>query len=506
METLRVEPDESSPAHHRLLIVCAGVVLVVAVVLRFASRVDLWLDEALTVNIARLRLSEIPHALRHDGAPPLYYMMLHFWMRVFGNGDVSVRALSGLLGVLSIPLAFVSGRLVARRAGTDEVVGGVAAALLIAVLPFAVRYSTETRMYSLAIVLTLLGHLAVWRALDRPTAARVAGVGLVTAALLYTYYWCAFLVVVVGAVLLWHAFIGPVAQRNSPRRVLIGVVAGGVLYLPWVPTMLWQQRHTGTPWGTRPTSPAPLLTTLTQFGGGHHVDGRTLTVVVAALIVVAVVSRRAAMWELGVGLATLVFGFTMAILSDAAYQVRYGAVAFPLFVLAASAGVSVLRPRARYVAFALIAVLGLTTSWHAIDEPRTQAGEIAAALTARAQPGDVVLYCPDQVAPDTSRMLSASAGLRQYTFPDFAGPDLINWTDYARRNAAGDPEQFASDAINRAAGSDVWLVFAPGYRTYGLKCEQLINALQARLGPQHWIVPVGKFFEHMGLVRFGAAR
>ncbi len=504
METLRIERDASSPTEHRLLIACVGVVLAIAIVLRFACRVDLWLDEALTVNISRLPLSEIPHALRHDGAPPLYYVLLHFWMRVFGEGDVSVRALSGVLGVAGIPLAFASGRLIARRAGTDGLIGGAAAAVLIAVLPFGVRYSTETRMYSLAIVLTLLGHLALWRALDRPTIGRLTAVGLVTAALLYTYYWCAFLIAVVAAVLVSQAVWGAPARRAASRRVLLGMIAGGGLFLPWVPTMLWQQKHTGTPWATRPTSPAPFITTLTQFGGGHNVDGRTLTIVIATLTLIGLWHRRAAIWELGVGLATLEFLFVAAVASNSAYQIRYAAVVFPLFVLAASAGVPALRPRLRWVAFAVVAVLGLTTSWHVIDEPRTQAGQVAAALRTQARSGDVVLYCPDQIAPDTARLLPASAGLRQYAFPTFAGPDLINWTDYARRNAAGDPERFASEAINRAARSNVWVVMSPGYRTYDLKCEQLITALESRLGPQHWVVPLGNVFEHMALVRFGA--
>jgi hypothetical protein len=179
-------------------------------------------------------------------------------------------------------------------------------------------------------------------------------------------------------------------------------------------------------------------------------------------------------------------------------------VTFPLFVLAGSVGVGTLRPRLRYAVLALIAILGLSTSIHTIKEPRTQAGEIAAALRARARPGDVVVYCPDQVAPDTSRLIPASAGLRQYAFPTSAPPEIINWTDYARRNAAGDPERFARDSVDGADGANVWLVMSPGYRTYGLKCEQLIAAFQSRLGPQHFVVPIGDFFEHMGLVRFGS--
>ena len=66
------------------------------VVLRFVAHSHLWLDEALSVDIARLPLRDLPGALRHDGSPPLYYALLHLWMRAFGEGTIAVRALSGV--------------------------------------------------------------------------------------------------------------------------------------------------------------------------------------------------------------------------------------------------------------------------------------------------------------------------------------------------------------------------------------------------------------------------
>src|SRR3546814_973286 len=98
-----------------------GVAALVAVgmVLRFVTTSPLWLDEALSVNIASLPLGDIGDALRQDGHPPLYYWLLHGWMSVFGDGDVAVRSLSGVAGLLALPLAWEAGR---RRAGT---VGGL---------------------------------------------------------------------------------------------------------------------------------------------------------------------------------------------------------------------------------------------------------------------------------------------------------------------------------------------------------------------------------------------
>ena len=134
-----------------------GIVAAVAVgiALRFLSRGPLWLDEAQSVAIARQPLAHLQEALRHDGAPPLYYALLHGWMKLFGTSTFAVRSLSALPAVLSLPVILRLG----RRVGGEAV--GIAAVVLLAVSPFAVRYSVETRMYSLLLLLGLLGAHAV---------------------------------------------------------------------------------------------------------------------------------------------------------------------------------------------------------------------------------------------------------------------------------------------------------------------------------------------------------
>ena len=130
--------------------------LAAGVALRFRAPAGLWLDEAQSVAIAREPPgSGLVEALRRDGSPPLYYLLLHAWMRLFGDGDPAVRALSGVLSVAALPLAWLAGRRVAGRWA------GVAALLITATNPWMVRYATETRMYALLVLLVLAGLLAL---------------------------------------------------------------------------------------------------------------------------------------------------------------------------------------------------------------------------------------------------------------------------------------------------------------------------------------------------------
>src|SRR2546421_7313660 len=81
----RGRPATNTPPQ-TLLVIAAGGLLTAALVLRFWARSPLWLDEAQSVGIAGKPLTGIPGAFRQDGAPPLYYFLLHIWMAVFGHG------------------------------------------------------------------------------------------------------------------------------------------------------------------------------------------------------------------------------------------------------------------------------------------------------------------------------------------------------------------------------------------------------------------------------------
>ena len=92
---------------------------------------------------------------------------------------------SWALLLLLLPLAWLAG----KRLGGEK--AAWAAMLLVATSPFAVRYSTETRMYSLVALLTVLGFLAVDRALRSPRPGNLVAVGAVAGLLLYSHYWSA---------------------------------------------------------------------------------------------------------------------------------------------------------------------------------------------------------------------------------------------------------------------------------------------------------------------------
>ncbi len=480
--TVATAPRRSLRIPAWLAPVGVGACVALGVVLRFVQRSPLWLDEALSVNIAKLPPGDILTALRHDGHPPLYYLILHWWMELFGQGDVAVRALSGILAVAALPLAWVAGRRLAGRSG------GRWALVVVALSPYWVRYGTETRMYALVMLLVLIGYLLVGDALDRPTLPRLAGIAVVSGLLLLSHYWAFYLVASVIGLLAVRWWRRP-ATRRGTARVGIAIMAGGLLFLPWLGGFLYQSQHTGTPWGVpfRPT--AILEITLRDLGGGELTETGLYGSAVLILVLLALFATRTTRSEialdlhtapvvrreLAVTLAVLTLGAVAGLATSATYQSRYAAVIVPLLLLAVAVGITRVPNPARLLVGLIYVGLSLAGLVWVNYYQRSQAAVVGQALAAEAKPGDLVVFCPDQLGPDYSREMPA--GLRGVSFPALTSPERVDWVNYADRNAAADPAEVARRIRRLADGHAVYLVWMPAYRTVEGKCEGLASAL-----------------------------
>lgn len=522
-----VSDIKPSPLGARLRVLAApgGVALamaavVVGCVLRFIAPAGLWLDETLSVNISRLPLTQIPGALVQDGSPPLYYYLLHYWMLVFGQGDFAVRALSGVVSVSTLPLMWAAGRRAGGRAA------GWAALLLVACSPWAIYYATDTRMYSLMAFEAVAFYLIARRALEFPSRGRLVAVTLITAALMYTHYWDLYLVVAGGAWALWRAWrerrtgrCPAPAYPKAARKIVLAMAVGGVLWLPWAPVFVFQALHTGTPW-TSPPGPENLLSVFSYFGGVGY-WGTLLTFILFASVALAAFGRpgpsstsvviearvqERSSFVLFLVLGTLGTAVAAGMLTGAAFDNRYIAVVFPLFILVCALGVSNFGARTMVSGtLAVACVAGVFAARVQNAQPRTQAVVVAADLNRLAQPGDMVLYCPDQLGPAVDRLLTVP-NVTEVSFPRMNGPQRIDWVDYTKTIKATDVYAFAQAVISRlSAGSTLWLVWRDGYTGLGGDCGELNTWLTMKLGAGYTVVKAdSSYYEYENLVRFSS--
>jgi len=507
-------PTEPRPAARAISVLTVASVAV-GLALRAWTSSPMWLDEALTANIAALGLDDLRSALQRDGAPPLYYALLSAWSSVVGESDVALRSLSAVFSAAALVVVYRIGR---RRGGPTV---ATAALVLMATSPFAIRYATEARMYSLVALIVALGWLALVNLLDAPAWRWSVATGACSGLLLLTHYWGFYLLTVVAVALAVLGWRRP--HRRRPALIALASIAVGsaVLFGPWLPTFIFQIRHTGTPWGAPPGPVEVTFTTLVDFGGGPFPEGQALAAILCGLALLglfgaAVDARRIELdlrtrpgvrADFLIAAAALLLGVAVGFATQSAWASRYTSIAFPLVILVAAYGIRSFGDR-RVAAgvLAVAALLGTIGGVRNVVTERTQARETAAEVAAAGgSAGDVVVYCPDQIAPDVHRALPD--GLEHYTFPDLADPRLIDWVDYKDRMLAADPTAFAEAVLRRAAGKDIFYVWMPGYLTHDKQCELVNNALgNARPGNRQLMDPDTDYFERQALWFHPAAR
>ncbi len=121
----------------------------------------------------------------------------------------------------------------------------------------------------------------------------------------------------------------------------------------------------------------------------------------------------------------------------------------------------------------------------------------------------MVAYCPDQLGPGVSRLLAdtpggAGDGLVQVTYPRGTPPQFVDWVGYEEAVKAAEPVDFARMLLERAGPDhDVWVVWAPSYRTFGVKCQLMMDELRRVRGVDLRPVKVStKNFERPGLALY----
>lgn len=500
-----------------MVAICA-VDVVVGVYYRFTTTSKMWLDEAQTVNIASFPLRSIAGELRLDGAPPLYYYLLHVWMGVFGHSDMAIRALSGVFGVMALPLMWW---VVRRGFGRLE---AIAALAVLASSPFAVYFATEARMYSLVVLLVVAGIGSVQALLSRPTVPRALLLALVTALLLYTHYWSLYLFVVVGAWLGVIALRGHGERRRGGVYGLCALALGGIAWLPWVPTFLYQRAHTGTPWSAAPTL-AAAFGWFASFVVNESVQAETLSLHLELALLCFVVllvfgfagapagrnkldllltgqPRARALGAISIG--TLAVGWVASREAGTAFQARYSSVVFPVLVILVALGIVALPTRwLQAGALALVSVLALWTTHWGAHVQRTQAGKVAVVLHQQVPHGSLVVVCPDQLGPSLLRY----AGAPSYDFrgyPRFTSPSIVDWRDYRAALAATSPQAFSQRVTALAGDKPFYLVWSVGYGVHGT-CTELRGALIRASGRRPTLLVAGErlvFYQSMNLLEY----
>jgi mannosyltransferase len=440
-----------------------------------ALHAGFWIDEGLSVGIASHPLTDIPSVLRLDGSPPLYYMVLHVWISVFGNGEAATHGLSVGLALLSIPAALWAGRsLGGPRAGWM-------AAIVAALHPFLTYYAQETRMYALAVLLSMLATTCFVRAYALRDRRFIAPFAITGVLLAYTHNWGLFILASSGLMFLLALY------RAGDRRALLrdGIFGFGailVLYAPWIPTLLFQSAHTAAPWNSVPGLDKLGSAGLTTLGNAR---GGWVLIVVAGAAIVAMLGRsvkvpgavleplpgpegdrrRRAVEAL---LIILVAAWIMSWLSSQvapAYTTRY----FSVLVGPAIVLVGIGLAHARALGFVAIVVLAVVWSGNRVAQinAKSNVREVAHRVLLRpVNPGDLVVSTHPEQVPVLHYYLR-SGGFR-YADPMgmVSDPTVMDWRDALDRLKAARPSVVENRLVGQLKPGQALILVQPILRAY----------------------------------------
>jgi mannosyltransferase len=431
-----------------------------------------WIDEGISVGISHEHWTSIPHLLRQDGSPPLYYMLLAIWVRLFGDSEAATHTLSLVFGLACIPLAYFAARAVFGRSA------GLAAAVLAALDPFLTYYAQETRMYELEALLSLVVAWSYVEGVLRGRRAWTPVFVVATVLLAYSHNWGLFLCVGLAAATVAFA---------RDRLRLFGVAAAGVavLYAPWLPTLLSQARHTGAPWSTRPSVHDLFLSAGTVIGGDAAFVALVLVGGAALgglLLHERTQERREIAALLTVIAVTVVVAFVSSQISPA-WTARYFAVLFGPVILVAGRALA----RARGLGLATLVVLVFVFAGYSVKNDKENARGITTGARAYLKTGDLIISTHPEQVPVLRYYLGP--GYRwATTLGPMNDPLIFDWRDAVSRLKAAKEQPTIDDLLRTVPPGGTVVVFEPVFRDYRAWRAQWTKLVWRKASDWSWLL------------------
>ncbi len=419
---------------------------------------SLWYDEAYSVWTSGMAIGSLRTLWEWQIEFPLYYLLLHGWMILFGDGEFAVRLYGALAGAATVvPLYYLGARLFGHRAG-------VAAALLLAVNPYHVWYSQEVRMFPWAILFSVLSLYAFSRLLDGAHTGWWVTHALATGLSFHLHYYILWLILAQNVYLLgWLAWRYRTVLGRDARpllwRWLLDQAIVGALALPALAVYLtkavefnqwgWLGERYGAP-GVREVAGLFLAFVVGLGFPGPSALGWLITLTMVGLAALAVASRlgvgrgvsTAPLWLAVVALGVPLLSALVAGQFRPLWVPRHLSLFLPFFLLLVGLGATSLPgPLSSALAVMLVvADLYALSGIYGVPQKEDWRG-VAAYLAAQRAPGDGVVLMDAECR--------------------------VPYEYYAERPADVEISRFAdADALDRAAaeiaatprGQRVWVV------------------------------------------------
>ena len=219
---------------HRQKIIISLIILLGAIIrIINIDQADFWRDEAFTLRAAVMNFGDMWSALTNDTAPPLYTVIMHYWLQIFPLNEFWARIPSYIFGVATIYSTY----LLAKQLFPYNRKYVYLSTLLVALNPVLIFYSQEARAYSLLSLLATVSLYLVIKLTDIEKAKSRDWIYLIMVTILglYTHNLFIFIAFVNALILFGYRF----KFRNLKQTMKLDIplflsyLVAGVAFLPW---------------------------------------------------------------------------------------------------------------------------------------------------------------------------------------------------------------------------------------------------------------------------------
>jgi uncharacterized membrane protein len=237
------------------LLICIPVFLVLALTLPFIAG-EYWSDEIFSMLISRSWSGMQEYFRNYENNMSLYYITLHIWMRVFGEGEVATHFLSLLYASFTLPVFYKLARVWLNK--STALLSG----LLLAANPLFVFYSLEARSYSMLVLVCTMSTLIFVRLIRKPGFGLAICYGLSVVIATYIHYFGILLILVHALTISW--------RKLTRLQIRFFFVSGCVILSGILPLLLFpQQNKDQVSWLTKPDLKYLWYTCKDLVGGGY---------------------------------------------------------------------------------------------------------------------------------------------------------------------------------------------------------------------------------------------
>jgi mannosyltransferase len=251
--------------------------------LAFLTSEEIGLDEPFSIYHAQFTLPVIISHLENYNNPPLFEILLHFWVKLFGISPVSVRLLPMLIACFCpVALFFFAKRNFSVRVA-------FVSSLLLSFSQLLLYYSHDCRVYTLFVLLSILSVHFYFAAIESGKMFACAMFVVTSALLIYSHYF--------GFFVLFFEIVHLVGfRRRHLTPFVVCFVAIGVLYLPHLYPLLARMGDSvsrGT-WVEPPSGIESLYNSLWAFSNFPFITVGCIALLVFSLA--ALVVKRRNLW------------------------------------------------------------------------------------------------------------------------------------------------------------------------------------------------------------------